>query len=142
MLRFTYLLINARIIKIKESYRKGRLYGKILKEIFTIKGRINRKKFLGYWFLLFISSAISAALIQILPETIGLIVLIAIALTELIGQTCLVIRRFHDLERHGAMALLAFIPVISIVTMIYLFFVRGTSGYNFYGNDPLGQVEN
>lgn len=136
------MLINARIIKIKDCYRKGSLYGKILKEIFTIKGRINRKKFLGYWFLLIISPAISFALIGILPEPVGFIVLTVIVIAVFIGKMCLAIRRFHDLERHGAMALLALIPVINIVTMIYLFFVRGTSGYNFYGNDPLEQVEN
>lgn len=115
---------------------------KIFKEIFTTKGRINRKKFLGYWLLLIISTAISFALIKILPETIGLIVLIVIAIAVFIGKICLAIRRFHDLERHGAMALLVLIPVINIVTIIFLFFVRGTSGYNFYGNDPLEQVKN
>lgn len=88
----------------------------MLREIFAIYGRINRKRFILYWvlasafplliMLLFYSLEKEPSLSQ---SAIGLIIAISL-LAGVIAHICLAIRRLHDVERHGAMVL--FIPII------------------------------
>ena len=47
-------------------------------------------------------------------------------------------KRWHDLDQSGWLALLSFIPVIGpLLCYIVAGFLRGTSGHNRFGPDPL-----
>lgn len=119
----------------------------IVREIFTIKGRLNRKKFILYWVLASIFPLILMILSYSLEEAfslsqsvVGLIVGISI-LVGVMAHICLAIRRLHDIERHGAMVIALFLPILNIILYLYLLFIKGTEGYNYYGPDPLEGVE-
>jgi len=61
---------------------------------------------------------------------------------SILGFGCyitLMIRRLHDLDKGGMWALLNFIPVVNIIFFIYLLCVKGTDGYNQFGEDPLAK---
>ncbi|MCE5284826.1 MAG: DUF805 domain-containing protein [Pelosinus sp.] len=115
----------------------------IFRDIFSINGRLNRKRFILYWVLASVLPMLIMLLLyslerifSISQSVIGLIVAISF-LAGLIAHIWLAIRRLHDLERHGAMVLGLFIPIINIILYLYLFFIKGTVGYNYYGVDPL-----
>ncbi|WP_019553484.1 DUF805 domain-containing protein [Propionispira raffinosivorans] len=115
----------------------------MFREIFIINGRLNRKKFILYWVLASVSPLIIMMLLYSLEKAlslsqsvIGLIVAISL-LAGVVAHICLAIRRLHDIERHGALVIGLFIPIINIILNFYLFFTKGTVGYNYYGPDPL-----
>lgn len=62
-------------------------------------------------------------------------------LAALLAHICLAVRRLHDLERHGAIAMALLIPMLGFILYFYLFFIKGTAGHNYYGPDPLERVE-
>ena len=48
------------------------------------------------------------------------------------------IKRFHDLGKSGWFTLFMFIPFVSIIFTIWIYFFKWTPGENQYGPDPLG----
>jgi uncharacterized membrane protein YhaH (DUF805 family) len=48
------------------------------------------------------------------------------------------VRRLHDLDRTGWWLLLVFIPLIGWIVLFVWFCMRGTTGKNRFGEDPLG----
>jgi uncharacterized membrane protein YhaH (DUF805 family) len=51
------------------------------------------------------------------------------------------IRRFHDLNQSGWNTVLYLIPIVNIITLGRLGFVKGTKGPNKYGLDPKGNLK-
>lgn len=59
--------------------------------------------------------------------------------TMLLPTTSLAIRRFHDVNKSGWYVLLPF-TIIGVLPYYYFTsFVKGSSGKNKYGSDPLGK---
>ena len=54
----------------------------------------------------------------------------------IIAGTCLVIRRFHDLDKSGWWYLLVF-TIVGVIPVIYWLCCKGTDGSNRFGDDPL-----
>lgn len=52
-------------------------------------------------------------------------------------QICLFAQRLRDVDRSPWFVLLMFVPIASIALQIYLSTVKGTTGDNRYGKDPL-----
>ncbi|GHU04863.1 membrane protein [Alphaproteobacteria bacterium] len=50
------------------------------------------------------------------------------------------VRRLHDLEKSGWWLLIALIPVIGALLLLYWCIQRGTVGPNRFGDDPLEQT--
>ena len=46
-------------------------------------------------------------------------------------------KRFHDLNRSGLYSLCLLVPIINFAVLIELLFMKGTTGPNQYGEDPL-----
>jgi uncharacterized membrane protein YhaH (DUF805 family) len=46
-----------------------------------------------------------------------------------------VVRRLHDQDKTGWLALLGLIPLINLVLLVFMF-LEGTKGSNQYGPDP------
>ncbi len=93
------------------------------------EGRSTRREYwsvqITYWFLVGVSSGISAAL--------GWIFLIL----GFVPILALNIRRLHDHNRSGANLFLAAIPFLGPLLLFVWFVTRGTKGSNNYGPDPL-----
>ncbi len=47
------------------------------------------------------------------------------------------VRRLHDVDKSGWWVLIAFIPLIGGLILLFWFCTRGTQGPNKYGDDPL-----
>ncbi len=129
--------------------------------------RLNRKRYIkrslaliGIGVILIIIMGIIAALINVNPKVLGLLISVVL----LIPSYSLMIRRLHDLNRPGWWCIPSIIQVVlhlfenipnpavmsstpsfiggvlSLVNFaiaIYLLFFKGTDGFNQYGPDPL-----
>ena len=100
-------------------------------------GRLNRERFFG-WIVVLASLTLLLSLVEVVRDfPSDLIWGVSLVLCGV--MTVPVAKRFHDLDKSGWYAILAFVPVISLLVMVYLFFWKGTSGSNRYGPDRLEQ---
>lgn len=112
----------------------------LLRFFFSPVGRLNRAKFLVGTLLIviisisfFLNLADTKAISDVSKDWLAWIGLILI----LYVQTILYIKRFHDLNWSGWNVVGLLIPLVDIYLLIYLIFIRGSSGKNKYGLDPL-----
>ncbi len=66
-------------------------------------------------------------------SVIGVLPLVMVYLAELYIQLIFTIRRLHDLDKSGTLALLLLIPLINFFFALYLIFAPGTKGDNRFG---------
>lgn len=69
----------------------------------------------------------------------GLLTLL-FALAVLVPNLAVTVRRLHDVGKSGWMILIAFIPVIGWLYLLFLYVQPGVPGPNAYGPDPKGQA--
>jgi uncharacterized membrane protein YhaH (DUF805 family) len=63
-----------------------------------------------------------------------------VGLLLLLPSLAVSVRRLHDLDASGWWILIGFIPLIGAVILVVWFCMRGTSGTNRFGSDPVGSV--
>jgi uncharacterized membrane protein YhaH (DUF805 family) len=66
---------------------------------------------------------------------LGSVLLLVFALGSLIPSVAVVVRRLHDQDKSGWLALLGLVPIANIVLLVFMF-LEGTRGPNKYGPDP------
>lgn len=59
------------------------------------------------------------------------------SLVTIIPSLAVSVRRLHDIDRSGLFLLLALIPIIGWIVLIYWACQPGTSGHNRFGDDPV-----
>ncbi|MFP6749867.1 MAG: DUF805 domain-containing protein [Alphaproteobacteria bacterium] len=120
---------------------------------FSFNMRINRKV---YWLkgilLLFlaqiafqlVAGASGFAVMSVFgPESIWLIIIAVILGVPFIGfifwtSLAVVVKRCHDRDRSGWFLLIGFIPILGAIwLLVEIAFLKGTSGENRFGPDPL-----
>jgi uncharacterized membrane protein YhaH (DUF805 family) len=122
--------------------------------LFGFQGRTNRAKFWLVALAIFIVEAIlfamlgsniamsddpQEALARMGPVTSIVLVLFGILVTWI--SIAVGIKRFHDRNKSGVWVLIIFVPVIgSLWYLIECGFLKGTTGPNNYGPDPLGAL--
>ena len=109
-------------------------------KFFSFEGRLNRKPFFLRGLALGVVAGILILLVGGTDENasgITLAVTVVIYLICLIGQMALSVRRCHDLNRTGWLALICLVPFLNCILAIYLLFFKGTEGPNRYGEDLL-----
>ena len=57
-------------------------------------------------------------------------------LALLIPRIAVFVRRMHDIDKSGWLALILFIPIVGGVIGFIMALLPGTMGYNDYGPDP------
>ncbi len=99
-------------------------------------GRASRSEY-WFWTLFSIIASIVAGIIDAVIGLgfIGAIVSLGLFLPSL----AVAVRRLHDLDRTGWWILIAFTG-IGIILLIVWDCIKGTTGPNSYGADPLGAV--
>lgn len=107
----------------------------VLTEKFAdFSGRASRSEY--WWFALFnfIISIITSVVGGILgtPIISGLV-----ALALLIPGIAVGVRRLHDIDKSGWWLLIAFVPIIGILVLLYFLVIKGTTGSNRFGEDQL-----
>lgn len=101
----------------------------------SFQGRMARLQFFKYEMILAIFCCILCSTILISEKFIYIVFILL--LPFIASGISLQVRRFHDLDKSGWFVLVAFVPIISIIVPIFLFFVKGTEGRNRFGADPL-----
>jgi uncharacterized membrane protein YhaH (DUF805 family) len=118
------------------------------KKYVGFEGRASRSEY--WWFVLF------GALVHILSRTLvssvlNLLFFVTYDLYAPVGEIlswivflgmvlpglAVTVRRLHDNDRSGWWILLALIPLIGIIVLVFWYCQRGTAGQNRFGADPL-----
>jgi uncharacterized membrane protein YhaH (DUF805 family) len=112
-----------------------------LKKFMQIDGRSRRKEYWSFA-LLMIAVYFVAGMIDGILGMGGLIggiygpLMLLAALFFIIPSFTVGIRRLHDTDRSGWWLLIAFIPFIGGLILLYFFILEGTRGPNKFGADP------
>ena len=111
-------------------------------------GRATRSEYwyfiLFYFILAFIVSLVDILVINpmlgLTPEQAqqGGILQIIVGLGLLIPTIALTIRRLHDIGKSGWWLLIALIPIIGALVLIYFYVQDSQAGSNLYGKNPKG----
>jgi len=92
-----------------------------------------------YWVLFVILLSIVAGVIDgIIFDAPILRSLVTLGL--LVPGIAVGVRRLHDIDRSGWWYLIALIPIVGALVLIYWFVQPGTPGSNEYGDNPLGDA--
>ncbi len=107
--------------------------------LFSFSGRVNRQP---YWLVGsavgLASGVISAVAGLILPDLLAGLGYLGLTIASMWIGVALSVKRAHDRGRSGLFVLLFLIPLLNLWPLIELYFLRGTSGQNEFGRDPLG----
>ena len=116
-------------------------YLKVMKQYADFNGRARRKE---YWmFLLF--NIIFALVAMLVDNLLGMRIneqipygylYLLYGLATFIPGIAVGVRRLHDVGKSGWWYLIAFIPLIGGIYLLYLFIQDGTPGSNEYGVNP------
>lgn len=97
---------------------------------FSAAGRIGRVRFLAYFGGLYFVLTLTMRLFAVVSlDVLNYLVLAGF----MVGYFILVIRRLHDKGATGWWSLLALIPIVNLVFLIYLCLAEGDAGANDYG---------
>ena len=118
--------------------------------LFSFQGRVNRAK----WWLVGIASSVVFGVVFAIVMALfgggtdpttgmpsfsaigGILMAIAYIVLLWIGLA-ISVKRCHDRNRSGWFVLLGFVPIANIWYLIEVAFLKGTTGANQYGADPL-----
>ena len=110
-----------------------------IKKYAVFDGRAARSEFWLFQLFCAVASFVGGAIDGLLGTVdssdwgpFGLVTILALIL-PLIAVS---VRRCHDLNKSGWLAVLAFVPLLGLGVLIYFAF-PGTAGANRYGEDPL-----
>ena len=108
-------------------------------ELFSLTSRIGRLRYLAYGMafgLLAIVPMFLCFLLMLASPAIGTFALLALDVVLIVFGTGLAVRRLHDLDKTGWLALLMIVPLVNFFFFLYLLFAAGTIGENSYGKQP------
>ena len=113
--------------------------------IFSPSGRIGRLRYLAYgaamallsWVIMAIPLALSAGSGAPTESMLFGVVNFAVAIGGLVLGVIWIIKRVHDMDKSGWLALLMFIPLVNLIFMLFLIFAPGTQGGNRFGPPPV-----
>ena len=109
----------------------------LLQKYATFSGRARRSEL--WWYVLFqICVMIAASIIDAVIFRHSAILTGIAWLALLIPSVAVVVRRLHDTNRSGWWYLIAFVPAVGGLILLYFCILRGTPGSNNYGADPTG----
>ena len=105
--------------------------------LLALEGRVNRKVLWLNFVVPYIVIAIVLVIIDGIAGTLG--VLSTVFYIIMIWPHIAVgVKRCHDRGRTGWFLLIFFVPLLQLWPLVELYFLKGTTGSNEYGEDPLG----
>jgi uncharacterized membrane protein YhaH (DUF805 family) len=122
-----------------------------LKKYADFSGRAQRSEFWMFALLVFIIEAVFYTLMGVMggmgvpgampSGAAGLIAIIfmVLMLGLLIPSIAVTFRRLHDTDRSAWWLLIAFVPIIGALVLLYFYIADGTAGPNKFGPDPKGR---
>jgi len=117
-----------------------------LKRYADFQGRSRRKE---YWMfqlgivLVYVAFAVLSAILGAVAGETGTMIasipLLLLLLGILVPALAVTVRRFHDQDKSGWMALLGLIPFVGGIIVLVFMCLEGTKGPNQFGPDPKDQ---
>lgn len=104
--------------------------------LFSFEGRINRAKYWGYGILLAVVIWIAFGLDWVTTGQLGVFYIIGMVVT-IWPSIAIAVKRCHDRDRSGWFILVSLIPLVNLWYLVEIGFLRGTTGNNRFGPDPL-----
>jgi uncharacterized membrane protein YhaH (DUF805 family) len=106
---------------------------------FSLSGRVSRAAYFLAGLLLAIAQALPLYRFMLVPENsaegqMWAVIFGLVFLASLWCNVALAVKRLHDFGKPGILAVLLFIPVVSIVAFLVLCLFPGDGGANQYGN--------
>ena len=113
--------------------------------LFAVDGRATR---FDYWMRFVLPYFIGALIAAFLDDVLGTmnsaggpgVIMIIYFLAALWPNLAVGIKRCHDRGRSGWFLLIGFVPLLNLWLAVELMFLRGTTGPNRFGADPLDGV--
>lgn len=100
-------------------------------------GRASRSEYwyfmLGYMIVYIVLSIVGG----LISQTVSMVLVSLLCLGVLLPSLAVGVRRLHDLNKSGWWLLIALVPLIGSLILLYFFIQKGTDGPNQYGADPL-----
>ncbi len=109
----------------------------IQKIFFSLDGRLNRKPYFFGNLAIGLISSIFTFIMDRSDSTLISILGFIVGLALIFAGISLVVKRLHDLDKGGLLALIMIIPIVDFFFGLYLLFAKGTEGANRFGEDPL-----
>ena len=108
-------------------------------DLFTMKGRFNRAKYI--WSNLLISTLLFV-FYGLIIETKGIsqVLFVILFIISLYINFCFMAKRFHDFGKSGKNIIGLFIPLYGFFLSALLMFRKGQEGTNKYGKNPLEKM--
>jgi len=106
----------------------------------TFRGRARRREYWRY-ILYYVIAFVALVLVDMLTGTFNMESQLGFLsglflLFMLIPSVAVAVRRLHDTERSGWWVLLALLPLIGQLVLLFFFIQEGDEGDNAYGPDP------
>ena len=106
----------------------------------TFGGRARRREYWRY-IVYYVLAFLTLLLVDVLTDTFNMETQLgflsgSFLLFMLIPSVAVAVRRLHDTERSGWWVLLAFLPLIGQLVLLFFFVQEGDEGSNAYGPDP------
>ena len=130
-------------------------YKECWKKSMTMRGRARRQEYWSWtvfntlWcFLLVIPLFVCAAIAEESGAEVGPALIVAglfglafflFCLAAICPGICVTVRRLHDINASGWLALLLFVPSLNSIFALIIGLVDGSVGPNYYGSDPKGR---
>lgn len=95
----------------------------------NFNGRASRSEY--WWFALFI--VIGNVALSMVSDMLSLVFCLAVLVPSIAAAA----RRLHDTDRSGWLQLIALVPLVGWLVVIYFLVQPGTAGSNRFGNAPL-----
>jgi len=107
--------------------------------LFSFEGRINRAKYWGYGVLIVVVMLIALAIDFAITGQAGVFYLI-VSVVTFWPDIAIAVKRCHDRDRSGWFVLVSLIPIVNLWYIVEIGFLKGTTGSNRFGPDPLEAV--
>ena len=112
-----------------------------LSEIFSFQGRANRAWYIGHVIVddfVILSLIVLMLVLGVVTGTpLFVLPLVGVLFGAVVAATAVSVKRLHDLNMSGWHLLGMMIPIYNLYLGLKMVFVRGTTGPNRFGNDPL-----
>lgn len=100
-------------------------------------GRAPRSEYWYYILGYVIAYLVLSILGGLISQTVSMVLVSLLGLGVLLPSLAVGVRRLHDVNKSGWWLLIALIPLIGSLILLYFFVQKGTDGPNQYGADPL-----
>jgi uncharacterized membrane protein YhaH (DUF805 family) len=123
-----------------DSFAEHRAGGlSVLDALFSFRGRLNRTQYALIFIIAYLGPMLIAVAIgEDLDKSNGYLQIFFFALIVWLPWVFFasLTKRLHDTDRPGTYCLFVFVPVVGSLTVLIMFFARGTQGTNQYGPPP------